>query len=282
MKYKRFCAWMLLIVFALTACTAAAQENEEPAIRHYLLLGFDYWGDETIGTSFSDTNIVLSVDAENSRILIATIMRDSYVTMPSGQQSKLNQVVRKEGFEAMQATVGAALNIEIDAYIAISAPGFARLIGELGGVEVDISKSEYESLKKRGMTENIPGYGKQTLRGNGLLAYLRDRYMGGGDMARTGKAREVMEQLIAKAKAMSKLELLSFAQKALEEIKFNLEPQDLITLATAALNMDDLTIETIALPPEGTYQTAMKDGNSIVDADWDAVREQYHLFLQGE
>lgn len=282
MRCKRFCAWMLLLVMAFTACTALAQEEEAPAIRHYLLLGFDYWGDETIGTSFSDTNIVLSVDAANSRILVATIMRDSYVTMPSGKQSKLNQVVRKEGFEAMQQTVGDTLGIEIDAYIAISAPGFARLIGELGGVEVDISKSEYESLKKRGMTENIPGYGKQTLRGNGLLAYLRDRYMGGGDMARTGKAREVMEQLIAKAKAMSKLELLSFAQTALKEVKFNLDPQDLVTLATAALDMDGITIDTIALPPEGTYKTTMKDGNSIVDADWEAVQVQYHLFLQGE
>lgn len=277
---KRFLALMLCaMIFLTSGVTALAEES---SVQHYLLLGFDYWGDETIGTSFSDTNIVLSVDAANSRVLIASMMRDSYVEMPSGKMSKLNQVVRKEGFDAIVQSVEGALDIEIDAYIAISAPGFARLIGELGGVEVDISKSEYESLKKRGMTENIPGYGKQTLRGNGLIAYLRDRYMGGGDMARTGKAREVMEQLFAKAKAMNKMELLSFAQKAMEEVKMNLGPMELISLATAALSMDDIKLETMALPPEGTYVTRMEKSNSIVDADWEAVREQYHAFIAGK
>lgn len=277
---KKLLCLVLSAVLALSGTCALAQEAA--AVRHYLLMGFDYWGDETVGVSYSDTNIILSVDAANSRILIASMMRDSYVEMPSGKMSKLNQVVRKEGFDAMVETVENTLEIDIDAYIAISAPGFARLIGELGGVEVEISKSEYESLKKRGMTENIPGYGKQTLRGNGLIAYLRDRYMGGGDMARTGKAREVMEQLLAKAKSMNKMELLGFAQKAMEEVKMNLGLMEIISLATAALSMEDMKLETIALPPEGTYVTRMEKSNSIVDAQWDEVREQYHAFIAGE
>jgi len=276
---KKLLSLVLAVMLCLSAVSVSAQETSN--VQHYLLLGFDYWGDETIGTSFSDTNIILSVDAENSRILVASMMRDSYVEMPSGKMSKLNQVVRKEGFDAIVETVENTLDIDITAYIAISAPGFARLIGELGGVEVDISKSEYESLKKRGMTANIPGYGKQTLRGNGLYAYLKDRYMGGGDMARTDKAREVMEQLIAEAKAMNRMELLAFAQKAMEEVKMNLGLMEIISLATAALSMDGMKLETMALPPEGTYKTRMEKSNSIVDADWEAVREKYHAFIAG-
>ena len=263
------------VVLCMLLFVGLAQAQE---INHYLLLGFDYWGDTTIGTSFSDTNIILSVDRTNSRILVSSIMRDSYVTMPDGSQSKINQVVRKSDFDTMVKTVELTMGIEIDAYIAISAPGFARLIGELGGVEVEISKAEYEQLKGN---ENIPGAGKQTLRGNGLLAYVRLRKNAGNDQGRTERAREVMGQLLAKAKAISLLELMSFVGKAMEEVKTNIGPAEIVSLASTALDMKELSFESYAIPADGTYTYATVNGNSIVDADWESNRKLYEKFLEG-
>lgn len=269
---KKVFAAMLLCLLLLTG---AAQAQE---ISHFLLMGFDFWGDTTIGTSYSDTNIILSVDKTNSRILVTSIMRDSYVTMPDGVQSKLNQVVRKSDFDTMVATVESTMGIEIDAYVAISAPGFARMIGELGGVEVDISENEYEQLKDN---PNIPGPGKHTLRGNGVLSYVRLRKNAGNDRARTERAREVMGQLFKKAKAMSPLELVSFAGKAMEEVKTDIGMMDLVSLATAALNMEGIEFDTYVIPADGTFSYETLNSNSIVRADWEANRELYHAFIEG-
>ena len=63
-------------------------------------------------------------------------------------------------------------------------------------------------------------------------------------------AREVMGQLLAKAKAMSPLELISFTGKAMEEVKTNVELADVISLVTAALDMKDIAFETYASPED--------------------------------
>ena len=278
---KKILALLCLLLIACLPLCALAQEAAQD-VAHYLLLGFDFWGDEQIGTSYNDTNIIFSLDRTNGRILITTIMRDSYVTMPSGQQSKLNQVVRKSDFDTVVKTVENTLDIKIEAYFAIGAPGFARLIGELGGVEVNITESEYASLKARGMTANIPGPGKQVLRGNGLYAYLKDRYMGGGDRARTGKAQDVLQQLVKQAREMSLTEMMSFATSALEEIETNASLLELTALGTSAFAMRNAPVETFTLPGDGTYKYATLHGSSIVDADWAANKALYAAFIRGE
>lgn len=271
---KTWAAMLLCLLLCVTAVSCCAQE-----ISHYLLLGFDYWGDETIGSSFSDTNIVVSIDKTNNRLVITSIMRDSYVTMPDGTKSKLNQVIRKSDFDTMIATVESTLGIEISGYVAISAPGFARLIGELGGVEVDISSAEYEVLKN---DPNIPGPGKQVLRGNGLLAYIRNRSSGGYDRTRTERAREVMIQLVHKAKGMSAMELMAFATTAMQEVRTDMNLFDLVALATDALSMQNPSMDTFVIPADGTFKYATVNSNSIVDADWQANREIFADFLAGD
>lgn len=278
---KKIIALLCLLLIACLPLCALAQEEAQD-VSHYLLLGFDFWGDDQIGTSYNDTNIIFSLDRTNGRILITTIMRDSYVTMPDGRQSKLNQVVRKSDFETIVKTLENTLDIKIEAYFAIGAPGFARLIGELGGVEVEISESEYASLKARGMTANIPGPGKQVLRGNGLYAYLKDRYMGGGDRARTGKAQGVLEQLVKQAREMSMTELMSFATSALEEIETNASLFELTALATSAFSLRNAQIDTLTLPGEGTFKYATIHSNSVVEADWEANKALYAAFVRGE
>lgn len=271
---KMHIALLLCLAICLPAALGCAQE-----VSHYLVMGFDYWGDETIGTSFTDTNLIVSVDKTNNRLIITSIMRDSYVTMPDGTQSKLNQVIRKSDFDTMVKTVQNTLHIGISGYAAISAPGFARLIGELGGVEVDISREEYEVLKDN---PNIPGSGKQVLRGNGLLAYVRNRRSGGYDRTRTERAREVMIQLVKKAKAMNPVELLQFATIAMSEVKTDLNLMDAVGLAKEALNMKGASMDTYVIPADGTFKYDTVNGNSIVDADWEANRVQFAAFVAGK
>lgn len=281
---KRCFLFALCLLLALAPCAALAEETAAPLqdVTHILLLGFDFWGDERIGSSFSDTNAILTLDRANGRILIATIMRDSYVTMPDGKQSKLNQVVRKSDFETMVATVEQTLGIDIDAYFAIGAQGFKRLVNALGGVEVEISSSEYASLERRGMAGHIPGPGKQTLDGAGLYAYIRDRHMGGGDRARTGKAQEALSAIAEKISGWSVSEITAFAAAALEEIKTDASLPTLVSLGLSALSLRDAEVETLSLPVEGTFKYATAHSSSIVDADWAENARLYAAFLRGE
>ena len=248
-------------------------------VSHYLLLGFDFWGDETIGTSFNDTNIIMSIDTAHNRILVSSIMRDSYVTMPDGRQSKLNQVVRKSDMDTVVKTVEDMMNIDLAGYVAISAPGFARLIGELGGVEVDISYEEYfPGLQNN---PNIPGVGKHVLRGNGLLAYIRNRKLEGHDRGRTERAREVMGKLMEKAKAMSAMELMGFATKAMKEVQTDMSLMDMVKLATKVLGLNGIKMDGYVIPADNTWKYGEVHGNSIVDVDWEANSRLFAEFVAG-
>ena len=268
---------LFILLFSLPFQTAHAS-----APLNILLLGFDFWGDETIGNSWSDVNVIVSLDMEKQRVVFISLMRDSYVQMPGGNSVRLNAVVRESDFDTMLRVIQENYGVAVPYYIAIGMSGFKRLITAAGGVEVNISRSEYESLRKRGMASGIPGPGKQVLKGSAAYNYVKDRYMGGGDGVRTGKARDLLTSLLGQMRDRPVSELLEFATVALSEIETNMPLPEIMALATQLPGMNDTRVEDYGVPIPNSFQYVTVHGMSTVQLDWEVNRAAIQRYLAGE
>ena len=270
-------ALVLLLCFAVPTMSALGED-----LTHYMLMGFDFLGDTTIGTSFSDANLLVTIDKEHSQILLTSIMRDSYIPLPEGGHSKLNGITRKYDIATHIEAVEQALGIDIAGYAAINEPGFSRIVNEMGGLEITLSNEEYQSLKNRDMVDGIPGPGTHLLPGKAVYAYLMDRYMGGGDGARTGKARDVAVVVIERVKSMPWNEVLVLMSMSLEEIEMNISLSVILTELAAVYQMKDLDIRQLQLPIEGAFWYDTVNGSSTVRWNWDKNLAAFDAFLHQE
>jgi len=277
---KAFSTLSLLLISLLLFLTLLQVANAEPI--NILLLGFDFWGDETIGNSWSDINIIASLDSENHRFVFLSLMRDTYIAMPGGRMLRLNAVVRESDFDTMLQVISDNYGVEVPYYVAIGMPGFKRLINAAGGVEVTISRNEYESLVKRGMAANIPGPGTHILQGSAAYSYGRDRYMDGGDYARAGKGREVITSLFGQMRRRSPKELLEFASVAFTEIKTNLPLPEIFSLIVQLTEIEEMAVEDYGIPIAKSFQYVTVHGMSTVQLDWEVNREAIQKYLAGE
>lgn len=271
---------LLVVIVCIAVCLPASSMAEDlTPIQHFLLLGFDYWGDKEIGTSWSDTNIILSLDFQQNRIMITSIARDSYLKLPDGTYSRINSIVREHDFDTYVAAVEANFEIEATAYVAIGSPGFARMIGAMGGLELTITQEEYDALVKLDFAEGISGPGTQTLRGNAVLRYVRNRSTDGHELARTKRARNVMEACLTQLMEKPLGELVVLANTAINEVKTDLNLDEVLLLISSVYKMGDMQITEMRMPVSGGFTNETIHGASCMVYDWDKNLAAFQSFL---
>ena len=112
--------------------------------------------------------MVLHIDGDRGGGSIISIPRDSWVTVPGYGQAKIN--------------------------VAFSYAGPSLTADTLGGVEVNIPETTYDSMRKKKWTA-----GRHKLDGAETLTYVRQRYgLPGGDFDRIKRQQNVMRTLMGK------------------------------------------------------------------------------------
>ena len=280
---KRFAALVLGILLCIQAlpslCEGKADTTAGPGLLHFLVLGFDFWGDERIGVSYSDTNILASVDTANNRLLVTCLLRDSWVQYPDGKWGRLNGIVRDQGFEAMLEAVELNYQVHADHYLAIGVKGLQRVIDALGGVEITLTKDEAGKLKA---VPGVHGAGTYTLGGYGAVQYMRIRYLSGYDFARTERQRKVLAQVFRQIQHMSMNQALELARVLFEEVETNMSLFELIQAVTMLYGMRGAKLEMLHLPASGSYKTSTIHEMAVLELDWALNRKVLHEFLYGK
>lgn len=271
--------WVAALLVLLCMVPLAAGAQEAPDIVHFLLLGFDFWGDEEIGVSYSDTNILASIDRTNGRLMITSLLRDTYVEKPDGKWGRLNNVVRDEGFDVMLETVSMNYGVDVDVYMAIGVNGLRRIIDELGGIEVTLTATEAEKLSN---ISGVRGRGTYTLGSRGVMAYMRLRKVAGHDFSRTERQRKVLAQVFAKLQGMSMADVTALGIKLFDEIETNISLQELFRTVTDVYALKDAELEMMYLPVKDGYKNVEKHGMAVYELDWEMNRNALQAFLMGE
>lgn len=258
---------------------------DESYVKNVLVIGTDT-RDVEEERGRSDSMILVSMNSRTNEIYMTSFMRDVYVTIPGHGSGKLNAAFSYGGPELLMDTLEQNYDISIDDYVMITFAACAGMIDAVGGVELDISDREAEAINEilisevneimgdDRMDDLLEKGGKLKLNGKQALSYSRIRYVGNADFERTQRQRTVMAQVMDKAKK-NPLYLAAICMKALPKMTTNLSALSLYGYAvTTPIKLIGYDIQQQRIPEDGTFSGANIDGESVLQVDFAAARQQ--------
>ncbi|MEG1989046.1 MAG: LCP family protein [Oscillibacter sp.] len=149
------------------ALAQAAHAERKPNCYTILVSGVDD------GNGGSDTNILLSVDAEAGRIHGVSIPRDSKAVV-NGKDHKINFAYNHGGIDLMAQTVSQQLGIPVDFTVSVDLDGFKALVNAIDGVDFTVPIDMNYDDPKQDLSIHFTK-GPQHLNGQQALEVVRFR-----------------------------------------------------------------------------------------------------------
>ncbi|WP_264806252.1 LCP family protein [Cytobacillus sp. NCCP-133] len=296
---------ILLAASILSGCTSFLQkenvnepgrENESSEINqadkepmklsnkmNLLLIGVDSRGEED---SRSDAILLASYEPSGESIKLVSLMRDSYVKIPdyTYTYSKLNHAYYMGGKELLKETIENNFGVEIDHTAVIDFQGFVKMLDAIApnGIEVNVTSA---MIKDMGL--NLEP-GKQKLKGNDLLSYVRFRHDGQSDFGRVDRQQEilislkdqVMDEFSTPAGIARFPEVISQAMKYVET---DLKLEEVLSLGASFLVNPITDIETLRVPVSDSYENkTYEHAGAVLQLNFKENTEALKQFLQAE
>lgn len=262
----------------LTPEELAAQETLPPRsdemakldekVVNILLIGEEAMGQGS-SDGRSDSMMIASINTEQKKLKLVSLMRDCYVTIPGYRNNKLNAAFSNGGGPLLSKTILQNFGIKIDGYVKVNFNGFVKLIDRLGGVEISLTETEARYLNttnyiQKKQYRNVK-VGMQTLNGYQALGYCRVRHREASngehyDFGRTYRQRTVINAVFNKYKSMSVVDMVAILDELLPNVTTNINHGDLVSYATAALTMGVGELENMRVPIDGGYSNGNPGG----------------------
>jgi LCP family protein required for cell wall assembly len=244
-----------------------------------LLLGSDsrdgenrnYWSPDISGER-SDTTILLHLSPNRDRVVAVSFPRDSMVQVPqcekkNGQKvpaffGMLNAAFAYAGAPCTWKTIESTTDIHIDHYMKIDFTGFKRVVDALGGVEICVPHAVNDPRADLSLRA-----GRQVVKGNEALGYVRTRYgLGdGSDLERIQRQQKFMASVVNKATSGSMLTDPARVYRFLNAVTKSIATDDELSvsamrkLATSLKGISAGTVRFVTVPT----QVYPKDPNRV-------------------
>ena len=265
--------------------TVTSGSMDASYVKNVLVIGTDTRDPEE-ERGRSDSMILVSMNSRTHQIYMTSFMRDAYVEIPGQGSAKLNAAYSYGGPELLMDTIEENFDVRIDDYVMITFAACAAMIDAVGGVELEISDREAEAVNEILISEVneimgddreddlLESGGKLKLDGKQALSYSRIRYVGNADFERTERQRTVMSQVMGKVKS-NPFRLVSVCMGALPKMTTNMSVLSLYGYAVSApLKLATYDMAQQRVPADGTYQGADIGGESVLQVDFDAAKQQ--------
>ena len=262
-------------------------------VYNVLLVGADRQDQTWNGNS--DSMILVSVDKENNRVTMVSLMRDTYVDIPEIGYWKLNHAYAMGAGPLLCQTVTNNYKIEVDRYIAVDYWNLVDIIDTIGGVSLDITAAEAEVMNgyiddmcKRQLkidpSAHFVPYEGGSIYCDGVqaVAYARNRMVGNSDYQRTERQRYLLQQLLAEVKQMSVAQMTEKMKSILGYVTTNIPETEIWSMLSEFPDMLQYKIETERIPYDNMYDTISVNGEGMLVPDWEPTIEKLHEFIYGE
>ena len=282
---KRIISALLCLALLLPAAAMGEAAEANTQVTHYLLLGQDGYAEEIVEDARTDTIVIVSLDEKHNRVIMTSVLRDSKIKNPNGNDTKANLLYRYFGVDGITECLERELDIEIEGAVLINFEHVKPVIDALGGVDIEISEAEYISIRNilLGKDPNMPkGAGMTHMTGRIALAYMRTRATGSGsDFERTQRQRKVVSQLFDKCRDLSLLELVGVYNQVSSGMKMDLSAMDILSAISKGYSLiaSGAEFEEFAVPQKGTYSYGTVGGSSALDVRWKTNRTRFHEML---
>ena len=151
----------------------------------------------------SDVNMVATVNPVKHEVLLTSIPRDLYVTLPSKDAKDKLTHSRIYGLEETQAAVETELGIDINYYVSVNYSALKRVVDAIGGIDVE-SQYDFYTSGMGSLNGHHFTVGMNHMDGRAALAFCRERHsFQSGDMTRNENQQAVLEAIIKKATSSS-------------------------------------------------------------------------------
>ena len=227
--------------------TAVQNENIPLELREKMQKG--YWTVAVFGVDSrdgslgkgnqSDVIMIANLNRSTGEIKLVSVYRDTYLNINDrNTYNKINAAYATGGPEAAVKALNKNLDLNITHYATFNWKAVATVINILGGVDIDVSASEFyyinafitETVKGTGIgSTQLTGPGLQTLDGVQAVAYGRLRLMD-SDYARTERQRIVIQKAFEKVKKADLSTLNDVVGHVFEMCATNIEFGDLAGL----------------------------------------------------
>jgi LCP family protein required for cell wall assembly len=242
-----------------------------------LLMGLDYRDWKAGETPRTDTMILLSMDPLSKTASIMSIPRDMWVSIPGFESARINMAyyfgelydLPGGGPTLAAETVEQFLGVPVDYYAQIDFSAFERFIDEIEGVKVHPETDVKIDPIGDGYKQVLKAGEYYTLSGDLALGYARARYTEGGDFDRAKRQQEVIMSIrdrILDYKMMPKLIAKApiLYQEISSGIKTNLSLDQVIRLATSAMNIEREDIKTYVIDATCVEMAKTPDGSQDI------------------
>jgi polyisoprenyl-teichoic acid--peptidoglycan teichoic acid transferase len=257
-----------------------------------LLIGSDQRGK---GAFRTDTILIASIRPLENSLSILSIPRDLYVYIPAKGMHKINtaylwgEVNRYPGRgpASLKDTLLYNLGIKIDRYALVNFQGFRKTVDLLGGIDIPLACpftdwhviNPNRSLELQSNWKLLTvGPGVVHMDGDLALWYARSR-LKSSDYDRGRRQQEVIRSIYSQAMRLNVLPRVpEFYQQLRENVKTDLELEDILALMPMALNLNEADIRSYYITA-GMVKPSFADGMYVQYPKTERILELVERFL---
>lgn len=236
----------------------------------------------------SDSIMILTLDKNNNKVKLTSIMRDSYVNIIGRSKDKLNHAYAYGGAQLAMQTLNNNFDLNIKDFASVNFSGLQKIIDILGGVEVTITQDEIPYLADyvnsinsftNEKAETIKTPGTYNLNGTQALAYTRIRYTEGNDYKRTERQRTVLTQVFEKIKQTSVTEWPSLLNEILPLVETSMDTSKILGLGNSIIKMGNIQVEQERFPLDEECEGTTIGGVYYLQFDEEATVASLHDYI---
>ena len=258
-----------------TAATADGQVIAPTSISDnvftILLVGVDSYHDTYTGRS--DVQMLMSINQKSKKLVICSILRDCYVSIPGHGNNRINAAYGLGGTNLLTQTIKNNLGIPVNRVAVINFKVVTDFVDAIGGVDVDLSPEEVEIINN-GSGGYLSGAGVNHLNGDQALTYARIRKID-NDFSRTKRQRVVMEDALDKIGKMSLTQQSSLMQQFLPRVHTDLTRSEVINLGSLVLRLRSFQVNSFAIPVDGSWSDMRVNGMDVLDIEYGTNRKAW-------
>ena len=236
----------------------------------------------------SDTIIIASINNDTKEVKLVSVYRDTYLDLTNGKFNKCNGAYSAGGPQQAMSMLNKNLDLDIQYYISVDFAAMTKAIDLLGGIDIDVDDTEIEHLNNYIVeTSEVTGVkttpltktGLQTLDGVQATSYCRIRYTAGDDFKRTERQREVIMQIVSKAKTMDISQVNDIIDAVFPLAATNYTNDELLAMAPQLLTYD--IVDTTGFPFDKAAATVKGKGSCVIPVNLEDNVKQLHEYLFG-
>lgn len=265
-------------------------EQKEREYYHILLLGEEALK-TTPGKGRTDAIILATIHIKEKKIILTSVLRDTYVEPEGEAPCKINAVYAKQGVAGLYKILYDKLGVWPDGYLKVGFDDFEDIIDLLGGAEVTLTEEEAKYLNthdyiSKEKFRNVRA-GTTVLNGNQTLGYCRVRFVANCngtkyDYGRTERQRMVLDNLFERYKDAGLTKWVKILKQALGKIETDISEEMMEDLIYVVYDKRIRSLEQRQLPAKGAFESkdAIGKVTGTLLVDWEKNKDIFWNLLK--